>query len=396
MEDVSDSGQEEEEEEEESVVEDPPTPSIQRSATTTNVLELAEPIWLRDLDGRRKPPVVKSPPPMESPVWLAVKLRPTALSLVDPDPTGPTSDQTAQLHAHLRLHQRPARSSSCCAKHERTSQPHPPRSPRRKSRKILLWSRPERNCPKRSLLYSGFWRKKNRPVPFSSSSRESLPSADAASSVSVDTGSKLNHHRSIELMRMLEETPLVSSNSPLHDRMDSLSAVTETGLRPRRMRCSSPESRLRHWKSWKRRNPASSRSRPLESRQRRPSPTACHSKCSATIKRKQFCPALRLQVISSALCSSPGSLLLWSLRPLKSRSLSTAIRSWEPLPARLMCLDRSWLLSATPASFTRGGHAAARTGDFSQDGSRVPFAGSGNGIGRNETQHAATRNRRID
>ena len=115
MEDVSDSGQEEEEEEEESVVEDPPTPSIQRSATTTNVLELAEPIWLRDLDGRRKPPVVKSPPPMESPVWLAVKLRPTALSLVDPDPTGPTSDQTAQLHAHLRLHQRPARSSSCCA-----------------------------------------------------------------------------------------------------------------------------------------------------------------------------------------------------------------------------------------------------------------------------------------
>ena len=242
---------------------------------------------------------------MESPVWLAVKLRPTALSLVDPDPTGPTSDQTAQLHAHLRLHQRPARSSSCCAKHERTSQPHPPRSLRRKSRKILLWSRPERNCPKRSLLYSGFWRKKNRPVPFSSSSRESLHSADAASSVSVDTGSKLNHHRSIELMRMLEETPLVSSNSPLHDRMDSLSAVTETGLRPRRMRCSSPESRLRHWKSWKRRNPASSRSRPLESRQRRPSPTACHSKCSATKKRKQFCPALRLQVISSALCSSP-------------------------------------------------------------------------------------------
>ena len=332
---------------------------------------------------------------MESPVWLAVKLRPTALSLVDPDPTGPTSDQTAQLHAHLRLHQRPARSSSCCAKHERTSQPHPPRSPRRKSRKILLWSRPERNCPKRSLLYSGFWRKKNRPVPFSSSSRESLHSADAASSVSVDTGSKLNHHRSIELMRMLEETPLVSSNSPLHDRMDSLSAVTETGLRPRRMRCSSPESRLRHWKSWKRRNPASSRSRPLESRQRRPSPTACHSKCSATKKRKQFCPALRLQVISSALCSSPGSLLLWSLRPLKSRSLSTAIRSWEPLPARLMCLDRSWLLSATPASFTRGGHAAARTGDFSQDESRVPFAGSGNGSGRNETQHAATRNRRF-
>jgi hypothetical protein len=69
------------------------------------------------------------------------------------------------------------------------------------------------------------------------SSRESLHSigtADNASSFSCDTATsnKLNHHKSIELMRMLEETPLVSTNGVQlrHDRMDSASAVnTETG-----------------------------------------------------------------------------------------------------------------------------------------------------------------------
>ena len=103
-------GQSMEEEEEESVVEDPPTPSIQRSESSrsaTNVLEEAEPIWLRDLrvrrslrDGRRKPPVVKSPPPMDTPVWLGVKLSPTGFSLVDPDPTGPTSSQPSPTKPH--------------------------------------------------------------------------------------------------------------------------------------------------------------------------------------------------------------------------------------------------------------------------------------------------------
>ena len=319
MEDVSDSRQEEEEE---SVVEDPPTPaprtptpSIQRSESSrsaTNVLEEAEPIWLRDLrvrrslrDGRRKPPVVKSPPPMETPVWLGVKLRPTGLSLVDPDPTGPISSQPSPTKPHnytpiftftntstsSKIQQllRNSRENLLAASAAEPKAEEPKAPPPVASREELPKAEP--------VVFRLPAKKPASSIVIVNSSRESLHSADAASSVSVDTGSKLNHHRSIELMRMLEETPLVSSNRPLHDRMDSVSAVTETGSvystgewtecssavasvknsnedltltevrkakkvafgadvkeesdqkrsRPRRIRSRSPESRLRQW-----------------------------------------------------------------------------------------------------------------------------------------------------
>ena len=112
-------GQSMEEEEEESVVEDPPKPSIQQlesSRSATNVLEEAEPIWLRDLrvrrslkNGRRKPPVVKSPPPMDARL-AGGQTQSDRIQFSRPrsDRTNfqsTVSDQTAQLHAHLHLHQ---------------------------------------------------------------------------------------------------------------------------------------------------------------------------------------------------------------------------------------------------------------------------------------------------
>lgn len=274
-----------------------PTPtSVQRSESSrsaTNVLEEAEPIWLRDLrvrrslrDGRRKPPVIKSPPPIETPVWLGVKLRPTGLSLIDPDPSaGPTSSTshlpsptkphnytpiftftntstTSKIQQHLRNSRENllASAQSSPEPARKKSEEKPPAPAVTTTLKVSVSSLASSNESREELANhqtvieschnnnTTTFRvvpanKANaKPVPSSSivivnSSRESLHSigtADNASSFSCETGNnnKLNHHKSIELMRMLEETPLVSTNGvPLrHDRMDSASGVnTETG-----------------------------------------------------------------------------------------------------------------------------------------------------------------------
>ncbi|KAK4004658.1 hypothetical protein OUZ56_006387 [Daphnia magna] len=268
-----------------------PTPtSIQRSESSrsaTNVLEEAEPIWLRDLrmrrslrDGRRKPPVIKSPPPMETPIWLGVKLRPTGLSLVDPDPSvGPASSTcnlpsptkphhytpiftftntgtSSKIQQHLR-NSRENLLASCSSSAERT-----PESNRRKSEEravtstfsassiassseskeetaqtVIESSHSNNTTTFRLVPAKSSQKAASSSIVIVNSSRESLHSVgtvDSSSSFTCETASssKLNHHRSIELMRMLEETPLVSTNGvPLrHDRTDSASAVnTETG-----------------------------------------------------------------------------------------------------------------------------------------------------------------------
>ncbi|KAI9561406.1 hypothetical protein GHT06_012363 [Daphnia sinensis] len=277
-----------------------PTPtSIQRSESSrsaTNVLEEAEPIWLRDLrmrrslrDGRRKPPAVKSPPPMETPIWLGVKLRPTGLSLVDPDPSaGPaaaTSNLPSPTKPHnytpiftftntgttskIQQHLRNSRENLLASSSNSTTHQQTPESVRRKSEERQTpitttlkvsassiasssESKEELGANQQTVIESSHSNNtttfrlvpaKSGQKPASSSivivnsSRESLHSVgtvDSTSSFTCETtsSSKLNHHRSIELMRMLEETPLVSTNGvPLrHDRTDSASAVnTETG-----------------------------------------------------------------------------------------------------------------------------------------------------------------------
>lgn len=312
-----------------------PTPSIQRSESSrsaTNVLEEAEPIWLRDLrvrrslrDGRRKPPVIKSPPPIETPVWLGVKLRPTGLSLVDPDPAGPSSGQPSPTKPNYtpiftftntstsskiqQLLRNSRENLLVCTEPPEVRKPESVRKPEEPVIVPIVCEETGEKFPSSQPSDPGpsLIRVPAKPKPKASSSivivnssRESLHSIGAdATSVVSETGSKLNHHRSIELMRMLEETPLVSTNRPLHDRMDTASAVTDTGSiysmgewtecsstvtsvknsnedltlnqaevrkakkvafgadvkeesdqkrsRPRRIRSKSPESRLRQW-----------------------------------------------------------------------------------------------------------------------------------------------------
>ncbi|KZS17862.1 Uncharacterized protein APZ42_015839 [Daphnia magna] len=203
-----------------------PTPtSIQRSESSrsaTNVLEEAEPIWLRDLrmrrslrDGRRKPPVIKSPPPMETPIWLGVKLRPTGLSLVDPDPSVGPASSTCNLPSPTKPHHYTP-IFTCSSSAERT-----PESNRRKSeeRQTAVTSIASSSESKEETAQTSSQKAASSSIVIVNSSRESLHSVGTVDS-------------SIELMRMLEETPLVSTNGvPLrHDRTDSASAVnTETG-----------------------------------------------------------------------------------------------------------------------------------------------------------------------
>ena len=249
-----------------------PTPSLQRSESSrsaTNILEESEPIWLRDLrlrrslrDGRRKPPAIKSPPPTEqAPVWLGVKLRPTGLSLVDPDPASPSAVQpspTKNAYTPIFTFTNTGTSSKIqtLLRHSRDNLIHasdPARDPAEEGEAavIVVPVKPSQPPSKEHLVSNKTQnshlesnpdpiqikipvkvRKPSSSIVMINSSRESLYSlgqVDAGSSVS-ETGSQLNHRRSIELMRMLEETPLVSSSHrPFHDRMDSASAVTETG-----------------------------------------------------------------------------------------------------------------------------------------------------------------------
>lgn len=241
-----------------------PTPSIQRSESSrsaTNVLEEAEPIWLRDLrvrrslrDGRRKRPVIKSPPPVETPVWLGVKLRPTGLSLVDPDPADPPSAQLSPTKPHytpIFTFTNTSTSSKIqqLFKNSRenlfntSSQPEAGRKPEEPTVVPVSSDRSKEDRPAGSQpsdrqdnfirlpVNQKPARKASSSIVMINSSRESLHSigTDAASTASEPGGNQLNHHRSIELMRMLEETPLVSTNRRLDDRMDSTSAITETG-----------------------------------------------------------------------------------------------------------------------------------------------------------------------
>ncbi|XP_057372000.2 LOW QUALITY PROTEIN: uncharacterized protein LOC130692927 [Daphnia carinata] len=322
-----------------------PTPtSIQRSESSrsaTNVLEEAEPIWLRDLrvrrslrDGRRKPPAIKSPPPMETPIWLGVKLRPTGLSLVDPDPSaGPASSAsnlpsptkphhytpiftftntgtTSKIQQHLRNSRENLLSSTAQEPTASKAEERPVKVPTSSESKgelanqqtVIESSHSNNTTTFRLVPAKSVQKPTSSSIVIVNSSRESLHSVGTVDSFTCETASssKLNHHRSIELMRMLEETPLVSTNGVAlrHDRMDSASAVnTETGSvysmgdwtecssavasvknsnedlttmevrkakkvafgadvkeesdqkrsRPRRIRSRSPESRLRQW-----------------------------------------------------------------------------------------------------------------------------------------------------
>ena len=186
-----------------------PTPSLQRSESSRSSsaqhllteTPAAEPVWLRDLKVRRslretrrrspspiqqqQPPVAPSvgPPILDSivsstvseaaaaPVWLKVKLRPTGVNLVDDDPASSSPTKTSYTpiftvtNSGVRKEPSPAASSEMTFK------------------STTKFSQVNIN-------------------------KETMATEVQGGGGGAET--VLNHHKSIELMRMLEETPLVN------------------------------------------------------------------------------------------------------------------------------------------------------------------------------------------
>lgn len=245
-----------------------PTPSVQRSESSRSASNLpeAEPAWLRDLkmrrslrDNRRQTPVKAETSPA-APDWLNVKLRPTGLNLVDAaedeSKCSPTKPSLTPIFTFINTKQ-----TSGVREHLRNS-----------LENILLdaddaaGEEPEKN---------NNHVKKSSSVVMVNSSRDG---------VQGPLSNTLHHHRSVELMRMLDETPLINCDRAESVFTDATSvySVGEEGsvrtsieelagsqpearkkrvafgadvkeesdrgrTRPRRIRSRSPETRLRQW-----------------------------------------------------------------------------------------------------------------------------------------------------